>query len=203
MADGDFYAKNLAPKWRAVARTMDGQQDAEVVASLAREAFAETMRLAHGVPGLSLFVDAFEKAARSGDRDTWLATSELVRRAARHHANTEQAALAGQLLLENHGSRLASLSAETLAQELAEATAKRIAQHHFARCHQGRLHESFAVASELHALGEAAIARMDIPALARELLQHEDGVGFKAPPRQTPAAGTAALLSRPLVVPEP
>ena len=40
MADGDYYARNLAPKWRKVGNTLLGGQDIAIVADLATQAFA-------------------------------------------------------------------------------------------------------------------------------------------------------------------
>ena len=130
MADGDYYARNLAPKWRKVGNTLLGGQDIAIVADLATQAFAETMRLSHGVPGLHQLCEAFAVAARDGARDAWMDTNEAVRRATRHHANTEIAVMAGEALLENHAERLRSMPTHELAEELAAATADRIAGYH-------------------------------------------------------------------------
>jgi hypothetical protein len=157
------------------------------------------MRLGNGVPGLNELCGAFAAAALDGDRDTWTAINEEVRRAVKHHANTEIAAMAGQALLENDDGRLRAMSEDELAETLAKATADRIARHHFAKCHQGRLPDTFASASELQARAREALACMDTAGLAREMLRHEDGRAFKAPARQTSAAGTQRLIGRTLV----
>lgn len=201
VADGDYYARNLAPKWRRVGNTLLGRQDVGVVAGLAREAFSETMRLGNGVPGLNQLCVAFAAAAQTGDRDGWTAINEEVRRASRHHANTEIAAMAGQALLENDCDRLRSMSDRELSEVLAEEIADRIANHHFMRCRQGTLPESFTSIGELRQREREAIARMDLAGLSREMLRHEDGRDFRAPARQTSAAGTEALVGRTLIGP--
>lgn len=201
MADGDYYARNLAPKWRKVGNTLLGGQDVDVVAGIAREAFSQTMRRGNGVPGLSELCAAFAAAARTGDRDGWTVTNEEVRRASRHHANTEVAAMAGQALLENDGDRLRHMSDGDLGEVLAKETADRIAHHHFVRCRQGVLPDTFASIGELRQREQDAITRMDLRGLAREMLRHEDGRDFRAPARKTSAAGTEALVGRPLIGP--
>ena len=198
MADGDYYARNLAPKWRKVGNTLLGGQPAETVANLAREAFAETMRLGNGVPGLTRLCDAFVAAAHDGERGAWLAAADEIRRDAKHHANIEIAVMAGQVLLETQAGRLQHMSSGDLAETLAQATVQRIAQHHFAKCRQGSLPSTFAGIAELRAREREAMARLNSGALAREMLRREDGRGFTAPPRETPALGTAALLGRTL-----
>lgn len=201
MADGDYYARNLAPKWRKVGNTLLGGQDADVVAGLAREAFSETMRRANGVPGLGQLCRAFIAAVRGGDRDGWMAANEEIRRTARHHPNTEVAAMAGQALLENEGNRLQRMDSGQLSELLAKETAARIAQHHFDRCRRGVLPDDLSAIRALRRREQEAIARMDVPGLASELLRHEDGSGFRAPARQVEPAGTAALVGRTLVPP--
>jgi hypothetical protein len=199
MADGDYYARQLAPKWRKVGNTFLGGQDVGVVAGLAREAYAETMRVGNGVPGLNQLCTAFAGAARDGQRDAWTATTEHVSRDNRHHANTEIVALAGQALLENDDGRLRDMSYSALATALAEATARRIAQQHLDKCRQARIADDGASVGDLQRRQRAAIAGMDIAGLAREMLRAEDGRGFRAPARQASAVGTQRLIGRTLV----
>ncbi len=130
MADGDYYARKLAPKWRKVGNTLLGGQSADVVADLACEALAETMRLGNGVPGLNGLCEAFVAAVLDGERGAWIAATDDIRRNAKRHANIEIAVMAGQVLLENHADRLRDLSDADLTTALAEATVSRIAQHH-------------------------------------------------------------------------
>jgi len=198
MADGDFYSRNLAPKWRKVGNTLGGGQDLGVVCGLASEAFAESMRLSRGVPGLRELCHAFAAAARDGDRNAWLATSEQVRRDARHHPNTEITAMAGQALLETDAGKRPGLSDGELHETLARASVDGIAQHHLARCRQSQLAAAFATVGELQARERDVISGIDTMALARELLRHEDGQGFRAPARRTASAGTEHLIGRTL-----
>jgi hypothetical protein len=199
MADGDYWARNSTPKWRSVASTLRGGQDVSTVASIAREAYAETMRLGKGVPGLNELVAAFVAAATKGERERWLKVGEEVRREASHHAHTEQAVCAGQALLETDSGRLREMDTAALGRELAHATAQRIAEQHFARCTNGEIPDCFDGPADLRAFRGAAIARMDLPGLAREMLAHEDGLGFRAPRRAVPAAGTEGMIDVPLV----
>jgi hypothetical protein len=201
VADGDYYAGKLAPKWRKVGNTLLGGQPAELVANLACEAFAETMRLGNGVPGLTRLCEAFVAAVLDGERGAWIAAADDVRRDAKHHANTEIAAMAGQVLLENHADRLRDMTYVELTEALAEATVGRIAQHHFAKCRQGSLPSTFVGIAELQSRERDAMARLNTAGLAREMLRREDGRGFAAPARETPALGTAALLGQSLVQP--
>jgi hypothetical protein len=201
MADGDYYARNSSPGWRKVTSTLLGGQDVGVIARFADRAYAETMRLGNGVPGLNHLSFALAAAAREGDRDRWTATIEKMRRDHRHHAHTESIALAGQGLLENHGNRLRNMSHDGIATMLSEATARRIALQQLQRCRQGRTTDDGAGIAELQRRERAVIDHMDIPGLAREALRAEDGRGFTAPARQSPAIGTEALIGRTLVGP--
>lgn len=201
MADGDYYARNSTPGWRKVANTLLGGQDVGLVAGVATHAFAETMRLGNGAPGLGRLSHALAEAARDGRRDRWTSAVEQARREHRHHAHTETIALAGQALLENDGDRLRNMSQPAIASALTESSARRIAQQQLDKCCQGRAPEDGGGVRERQAREHSVIDRMDIPGLAREMLRAEDGRGFKAPPRDTPAAGTEALIGRTLVGP--
>lgn len=201
MADGDYYARNLAPGWRKVANAIAGGQQLDLVVSFATKAYAETMRLSNGVPGLGMLVEAIVAAARDGDRAQWTAAGDAACRAARHHANTQIAVLEGQKLLENEGERLRTMSASALAQALAEATAQHIAAHHVERCQGAGLPESFGSVAELRALQREIRSDMPIGKLAAEMLRHEDGRGFATPRRTAPAVGTAGLIDTPLEAP--
>jgi hypothetical protein len=201
MADGDYYARNSTPAWRKVENTLLGGQDFGFVAQLATSAFAETMRLGNGVPGLSRMSHALAAAARDGQRDQWGTMIESMRREHHHHAHTETIALAGQALLENDGDRLRNMSHAAIAEELSKATAERIAQQQFSKCRQGRSADDGAGVGELQRRERAAIARMDIAGLGREMLRAEDGRGFRAPARDSKPTGTEGLLGRTLVEP--
>jgi hypothetical protein len=198
MADGDFYSRNLPPKWRKVGNTLGGGHELAVVCGLASEAFADSMRRSDGIPGLGRLRGAFAAAARDGDRDAWRATSEPVRRDARHHPNTELAAMAGQKLLETDADRLRRMSAGDLDVTLAKASVEGILQHHLVRSRQPKLPAAYTSAGELQAHEREVIRGVDTAGLARELLRHEDGQGFRAPARRTASAGTEQLLDRPL-----
>jgi hypothetical protein len=201
MADGDYYARNSAPGWRKVTNTLLGGHNVGLVAQFAERAFAETMRLGHGVPGLNQLSVALAAAARDGDRGRWAGAIEQARREHRHHAHTESIALAGQALLENDGDRLRNLSHPALAEALSEATARRIAQQQLSKCRQGRPADDGAGIAELQGRERAVIERMSIPRLAREMLRAENGSGFKAPSRDRPATGTEGLIGRTLAGP--
>ena len=201
MADGDYYARNLAPGWRKVGNAIRGGQQIDLVAGLATKAFAETMRLANGVPNLNVLAAAFAGAAQHGDRQQWTAVADGACRSSQHHANTEIAVLEGQRLLENDAQRLRGMSAPQLARELAEATTARIAAHHLDRCVGSDLPDHSDSAGALRRFERDVRGAMPIERLAAETLRHEDGIGYVTPRRQTPAAGTAGLIDRPLEAP--
>ena len=203
MADGDYYARKLAPGWRKVGNAIRGGQPLDLVAGLATKAFAETMRLSNGVPGLSALAGALVGAAQEGDRQRWVTAAHDACRASQHHANTQIAVLEGQRLLENQAERLRGMSAPGLARELAEATATHIAAHHLDRCVGPELPDHCDSVSALRAFERDVRAAMPLEKLAAETLRHEDGVGYVTPRRETPAAGTAGLIDRPLPLEAP
>jgi len=201
MADGDYYSRKLAPKWKKVGTTFLGGQDVGVVARLGTEAVAETMRLSGGIPGFKELSVGFAAASRDGDRDAWTAASEHMRRVHRHHPNTELAVLAAQGLLENDPVRLRDMSFEALRTTLAEAAVSKIAEYGFDKCRQDGLPQAAGSIGDAQSRQRAAISAMDTAGLAKEVLRAEDGHGFKAPARPSPAVGTETLLGRTLVGP--
>ena len=194
MADGDYYARNLAPGWRKVGATIAGGQAFESVVDLAATAFGQTIRLGNGVPSLDALAAAFCIAAQRGDRAHWTAAGDEACRASRRHASTEMAVLAGQQLLETESDRLRSMSADERRLVFVEAAARRIAEHHLHRCLGGELPDTFGSMSELRAYQAAVRDALPIAELAAGMLAHEDGQGFRKPRRARPPKGTAAMI---------
>jgi hypothetical protein len=198
MADGDYYARNLAPGWRTVARGIDGRQDLDFLIDSTVKAYADTMRRGGGVPGLNSLVEPFIAAAR-GNRERWEQGTDDALREQRGHYNTHKLIEAGQILLETRGERLCEMSDAQLRQEFAEAGTTKILDHNLMRCWQGQLPEAYSHVRELREVQRSIVERVDVSRLAAETLTHEDGVEFRAPRRQRAAAGTAGVMNRTLV----
>ncbi len=197
MADGDYYSKRLPPKWAKVKNLIAGGFDAENVAGFASLAMGEAMRRTDGVPGFARIESAFIAAA-TGDRQVWGEAGEQVLRDVKHHVNTEKFVEAGTALLETQGPSMRSLDSTELAQELTEAGLERIVRHHLGRCYLDGMADRFETRADLSTFEQQVVENMPLHQLATQLIRHPDGQGFRTPRRAKPAAGTAALLNKPL-----
>lgn len=201
MADGDYYGRKLGPGWRTVATAIAGAQPLEFIVAAATTAYARTMRLGDGVPGLTAQAEAFAVAAAGGSRERLEDVLAQTQLDSRHHPHTHAAALAAEALLESQPERLAAMTSDEASRTYVEAAVRQIAAHHLERCQADTLPVAYGSMAALRGFQQRILNAMPVGKLGTELLRHEDGQGFKAPRRAKPPVGTAAMLHRRLDVP--
>jgi hypothetical protein len=201
MADRDWYTRNVARGWRGAARQIENGDTLQHIGDLAIGALAKALREAGGVAGLDQFIHIVEQHT---DRTTTPREAlDLIRRVVLQSGGGDFTKIASYAANQLIAEQDRGLSCGNVGHELRRRLIERSLENRlFAPSRPrtvgttGRFKTDQEARDWQKELVRTHSKRID--GLARSLRNHPDGIGLKAPPRETRRQSTADLIGVPV-----
>ena len=192
MPDDDRIPRYLSARWRKVLRCLQGRESLERTSDAVTAAPAETMRTAHGVPGLPGIAARMQQAATGGS----IAYSRIPgSEEARWHVPTDITERAAAGLAATMREELALVSPDQASLILAEKMLGDVARAYgLDRMAPVLTADGVYGAGELNDLYAEILASDQVSKLAKRLLRKLNGIGLRAPMRRRVRMPMADLI---------